>query len=138
MPRKETKKAQMPWKAAAVSVGGALAAYFLLQLVNAALLWKETVGEGQAGFLVALAAGISILLSILAFGREARSGRLLFCLLCCGAFLGILVILALGFGNGFSAGNLTGTGAGAVCGALLASLLGGKRKSAKRPSSRRR
>ena len=78
MPRKETKKAQMPWKAAAVSVGGALAAYFLLQLVNAALLWKETVGEGQAGFLVALAAGISILLSILADGC---------CSVCCAAEL---------------------------------------------------
>ena len=45
MSRKEAKRAQVPWRAAAASAGASLAVYGLLQMVNALLLWQETAGN---------------------------------------------------------------------------------------------
>ena len=137
MSRKEAKRAQVPWRAAAASAGASLAVYGLLQMVNALLLWRETAGEERAGFLVALSALLSLLVSILIFGRAVRTGRMVFCAVCCAAFLGAIALLALGFGEGSSPGNLAGIAAGAMIGSILAAIAGGRRKRGKKAAGRR-
>ncbi len=123
MPKKEKK--QEPWKAVGCSILCALGVYLLMQFVNALLVAREVVGEGNAATLVWVSAGLSVLTGVLVMGRGCRTGRLL---IGGGSALGfalVLLLASMAAGNSLAVTGrqLIGTAATALAGGVLAALM---------------
>lgn len=105
MQKKE--KGPIMWKTAACCAVCAVGIYAMLQLLNAALVAREMVGEQQTGVLVWAAAAISTFIGVGTMGRKCRTGRMI---LGAGCVAGWLLTVLMGddiFWQG--AGGISGT-----------------------------
>ena len=134
---KKEKKLGMP--TLCLTAPAALAVYLLLQLVNALLVSREVVGEGNAPLLVYAAAGIAVLLSVTLLGRREHSGRLALGLGTAGFFAAAVLLLSFaGAERGGQLRHLPWILLAALLGGLAAACLGGGNKRKKRAAARRR
>ena len=134
MQKKE--KGPIMWKTAACCAVCAVGIYAMLQLLNAALVAREMVGEQQTGVLVWAAAAISTFIGVGTRGRKCRTGRMILGAGCVAGWL-LTVLMGMifsGRGLAVSAGQLfPATAAALVGGAAASALLGpGKGKKKKK------
>ena len=131
MAGKEMKR-DWDWRNLGWSLLGTFIVYLLLQFVGALLLSREVIGEENVLLLVAVFAGVSVLLATQFFLRKVKKGRLGVCLAVGGIFVLLIAAIAVMLGEWKNvASGVWGLLAGSVVGGALSSVLVGKKRKAR-------